>query len=887
MSASSTTAEARSEAWLPTIRAIGTLAPVDGVLLSADADGTVVKITVDSGSAVQAGDLLVELDTTVEVAQRDSAAARAELAKINLGRAEKLKKDNSIADSDYDAAVNAVQQANADVAALQALIDKKMIRAPFAGRVGIRQINLGQYFARGRPLLALEKLDPIYVNFSLPQQQLAQVKLGQKTTVTVDAFPGGNFEATITALDSQVDATSRNIAVQATLPNPQEQLRPGMFAQVEIQLPAAAPAIVVPATAIQYASYGDAVFIVEQITDEKKPKKRSSSASARRSSSWGATRGDLVSINDGVKAGEQVVTSGGFQTAQGRCRAGQQCRRAHQRGRAQAAQYLSCSRHRLRSCLRLPPCSAKVSPTFLIRKPVIALVVNLVILVVGVVAYFKLNTRQYPRSDSAMVTVTTVYFGASADTVRGFITTQLEQSIASADGIDYMESSSAAGLSTINVYLRLNYDTNAALAQISSKIDQVRNDLPPEAEAPTIAVSTSDSQFASMYLSFYSDQLDQNQITDYLSRMVQPRLAAIPGVQQAGILGGRVFAMRIWLKPDELAARGLEPERRPRRALQANNSLSAVGATKGSMLSVSLVANTDLKNVEQFRQMPVATKNGVVIRLSDVANVELGAEDYNQEVRFGGKTATFMGVWVLPTESTLEVIKRVRAAIPEIQRGLPAGLECFHRLRRHPIHRRRPQGDHDDADGDPADRDGGDLPFHGLAAFGRDSDRRHAAVACRAALFADVRALGFTVNLLTLLAIVLAVGIVVDDAIVVVENIERHIREGLKPVDAAIAGARELVGPVISMTITLAAVYAPIAFQGGLTGALFREFALTLAGAVAVSGFVALTLSPMMSAYLLKNHDAEDQGLSGRINRLFDRLRVRYEHDPRPDAVAA
>jgi multidrug efflux pump len=509
-----------------------------------------------------------------------------------------------------------------------------------------------------------------------------------------------------------------------------------------------------------------------------------------------------------------------------------------------------------------------------IRKPVIALVVNLVILVVGVVAYFKLNTRQYPRSDSAVVTVTTVYFGASADTVRGFITTQLEQSIASADGIDYMESSSAAGLSTLSVYLRLNYDTNAALAQISSKIDQVRNDLPPEAEAPTITVATSDSQFASMYLSFYSDKLDQNQITDYLTRMVQPRLAAIPGVQQAGILGGRIFAMRVWLKPDELAARGLSPGD-IRAALQANNSLAAVGSTKGSMLSVSLVANTDLKNVEQFRQMPVATKNGVVIRLSDVANVELGAEDYNSEVRFGGKTATFMGVWVLPTESTLEVIQRVRAAIPEIQRALPAGLEAT-------IAYDATQYI-DDALKEIMVTLMETLLIVMLVIFLFMGSLRSVVIPIVAMPLSLVGALflmyafGFTINLLTLLAIVLAVGIVVDDAIVVVENIERHIREGLTPVDAALTGARELVGPVISMTITLAAVYAPIAFQGGLTGALFREFALTLAGAVAVSGFVALTLSPMMSAYLLKGHDAEEQGLSGRINHLFDRLRTHYE----------
>ena len=509
-----------------------------------------------------------------------------------------------------------------------------------------------------------------------------------------------------------------------------------------------------------------------------------------------------------------------------------------------------------------------------IRKPVIALVVNIVILVVGVVALLKLNTRQYPRSDSAVVSVSTTYYGASADTVRGFITTQLERSIASADGIDYMESTSTAGLSTISVYLRLNYDTNAALAQISSKIDQVRNQLPPEAESPTVSVQTSDNQFASMYLSFYSDKLDQNQITDYLNRMVQPRLASIAGVQRADVLGGRVFAMRVWLKPDQLAARGLNPTD-IRTALQANNALSAVGATKGSMISVSLVANTDLRNVEQFKQLVVAKRNNSIIRLSDVADVELGAEDYNTEVKFGGKTATFMGIWVLPTESTLEVIKRVRAAMPDIQRGLPAGLEAKIAYDATKYI--------DDALREILQTLVETLLIVMVVIFLFMGSLRSVLIPIVAMPLSLVGALflmlafGFTINLLTLLAIVLAVGIVVDDAIVVVENIERHIREGLTPIDAAIKGARELVGPVISMTITLAAVYAPIGFQGGLTGALFREFAMTLAGAVAVSGFVALTLSPMMSAYFLKDHDHEEAGFSGHINRVFDRIKSRYE----------
>ncbi|MFA6287961.1 MAG: efflux RND transporter permease subunit [Opitutaceae bacterium] len=509
-----------------------------------------------------------------------------------------------------------------------------------------------------------------------------------------------------------------------------------------------------------------------------------------------------------------------------------------------------------------------------VRKPVIALVVNIVILVVGLVSYNKLNVRQYPRSDSAVVNISTVYFGASAETVRGYITTQLERVIASADGIDYIESESRSSQSTIRVYLRLNYDTTAALAQISAKIDQVRSQLPPESEAPTISVESSDNQFASMYLSFYSDSLDQNQITDYLNRVVQPQLSSIKGVQRADILGGRIFAMRIWLKPDELAAHGLTPSD-VRRALARNNALSAVGSTKGSMIQVNLVANTDLKNAEEFKQLVVSESNGSIIRLSDVADIDLGAESYDDEVRFGGQKATFMGVWVLPTDSTVEVIKRVRAAMPGIESRLPSGLHAkiaydatkYIEDALHEITVTLTET----------------LLIVTVVIFLFMGSLRSVFIPIVAMPLSLIGAVflmlvfGFTINLLTLLAIVLAVGIVVDDAIVVVENVERHIREGLTPVDAAILGARELVGPVISMTITLAAVYAPIGVQGGLTGALFREFAFTLAGAVTVSGFVALTLSPMMSAHLLKDHDHEGQGLSGFINRTFDRIRDRYE----------
>src|SRR6266403_2007064 len=450
-----------------------------------------------------------------------------------------------------------------------------------------------------------------------------------------------------------------------------------------------------------------------------------------------------------------------------------------------------------------------------IRRPVVATVVNLIILLAGFQAIRALSVRQYPRSDIAVVNVTTAYVGANADLVRGFITTPLERVIASADGIDYIESSSAQGLSTITVHLNLNYDTNAALTQIQSKVAQVRNDLPPESQAPVIDLQTADTQFASMYLGFSSADLDQNQITDDLTRVVQPKLSSVSGVQRADILGNRTFAMRIWLKPDQMAARGVSPSD-VHDALSKNNYLSALGSTKGSAVSVNLVANTDLRTAEEFRQLVVKQQNGVVVRLGEIADVVLGAENYEQDVRFNGETATFMGIWVLPTANSLEVIHNVRNVLPVV--AIPISLI--------------------------------------------------------GAVFLMLIA-GFTINLLTLLAIVLSVGLVVDDAIVMVENVERHLHLGKPPFRAAIDAARQLVGPIIAMTITLAAVYAPVGIQGGLTGALFREFAFTLAGAVIVSGIVALTLSPMMGSKLLRS-GASERGFAGIVNRTFERVRGLY-----------
>ena len=507
-----------------------------------------------------------------------------------------------------------------------------------------------------------------------------------------------------------------------------------------------------------------------------------------------------------------------------------------------------------------------------VKRPVLATVVSLVILIAGLQSIRSLSVRQYPRSDIAVVRVSTIYVGAAADLVRGFITTPLERVIASADGIDYMESSSAQGLSTITVHLKLNYDTNAALTQIQAKVAQVRNELPPEAEAPIIELETADAQFAAVYLSFSSSGLDQNQITDYLTRVVQPRLSAVNGVQRADILGNRTFAMRIWLKSDQMTAHGISPSAL-REALARNNHLSALGRTKGSMVSVNLVANTDLRTPEEFRQLVVKEENGVVVRLGEIADVELGAENYESDVRFNGETAVFMGVWALPTANALDVVRGVRDVMPGIEAEVPSGMKV----------------------GIPYDstkyiQDAIDEVLHTLV------ETLLIVIVVIYLFLGSVRAVvipivtipislvgavflmliaGFTINLLTLLAIVLSVGLVVDDAIVMVENVERHLHSGKSAYRAAIEAARELVGPIVAMTITLAAVYAPVGIQGGLTGALFREFAFTLAGAVIVSGVVALTLSPMMGAKLLRTGDTE-RGFAGWINRRFESVRGAY-----------
>ncbi|MEM8867541.1 MAG: efflux RND transporter permease subunit [Verrucomicrobiota bacterium] len=506
-----------------------------------------------------------------------------------------------------------------------------------------------------------------------------------------------------------------------------------------------------------------------------------------------------------------------------------------------------------------------------VKRPVLAIVVSMIIVIAGLQAINSLTVRQYPRNENAKVTITTVYVGANAELVRGFITTPLERAIATADGIEYVSSESKLGVSTIVARLELNYDSTKALAEISAKVDEVRGDLPPEAEVPTITVQSADSEFASAYLSFYSSILQANEITDYLTRVVQPRLTAIPGVQEAEILGGRTFAMRIWLDPQRMAALGVSPSQ-VRNALSANNYLSAVGQTKGSLVTINLTANTDLSSVEEFETLAVANIGDTIIRIKDIAEVELGGEAYDSEVRFSGDQAVFMGMFILPNANTIDVLKAVKAELENIKLELPEGIEA--------------NIGYDTSEYiEESIREVTKTLVETLAIvmlviflfMGRIRTVLVPILTIPISLIGAIflmQIFGFTINLLTLLAIVLSVGIVVDDAIIVVENIERHIEDGMGRLDAAILGMRELIGPVIATTLTLIAVYVPIGFQGGLTGSLFREFAITLSGAVIVSTVVALTLSPMLSSKILKV--GEPKGLTRLINNGFSQLRSWY-----------
>ena len=506
-----------------------------------------------------------------------------------------------------------------------------------------------------------------------------------------------------------------------------------------------------------------------------------------------------------------------------------------------------------------------------IRRPVLASVVSLLIFVVGLRAITALEVRQYPETQDTVVTVSTAYPGASSDLVKGFITTPLQQAIAEAEGIDFLSSTSTQGSSVIEAHMQLNYPPNAAVAEIQAKVASQRNVLPADAQDPVISSRTGDAT-ALMYLAFYSEAMQSSQINDYLLRVVQPKLQAVPGVAKAALIGDKTFAMRIWLDPRRMAALGVTAQD-VAAVLQTNNYLAGIGQARGEYAVIDLAATTDIADEEDFRNLVVRSDGDTLVRLRDVARTELGSEDYETATWYKGKSAIFVGVEQSPGANPLTVAQRVHAAMDEIRTQLPEGLEA-----------------HVPYDASAFIQDSIDEVFKTLVeavaivlvviylSLGSMRAAIVPGVAVPLSLVGAVFLMllaGFSINLLTLLAMVLAIGLVVDDAIVVVENVHRHIEMGKSRFQAAIDGARELGLPIIAMTTTLVAVYAPIGFMGGLVGTLFTEFAFSLAGAVLISGVVALTLSPMLASKVLK-----PAGSAGRfektVEHFFDWLAAFY-----------
>ena len=507
-----------------------------------------------------------------------------------------------------------------------------------------------------------------------------------------------------------------------------------------------------------------------------------------------------------------------------------------------------------------------------IRRPVLATVVSLLIVLLGMQAFSRLVIREYPQMENALITVTTFYAGANAETIQGYITQPLQQSLASAEGIDYMTSVSRQNYSVISIYAHIGANTDRLVTELLSKIGEVKTQLPPDAEDPVLDKEAADAS-ALMYISFYSEHMDNPQITDYLSRVIQPKLATLPGIAEAEILGNQVFAMRLWLDPVKMAAYGITASDIDD-AVRKYNFLSAAGEVKGELVVTSVNAATDLKSPQAFAAIPLKTLGDRRVLMSDVARVELGAASYDSVSSFNGIPSVYIGIKGTPSSNPLDVIKEVRAKMPELEEQLPPDLKvsiAYDATR------------FIQASIDEVVKTLGEailivivVVFLFLGAFRSVLIPVVTIPLSMIGVLFFMQLMGYSINLLTLLAMVLAIGLVVDDAIVVVENIHRHIENGKSPFQGAIEGAREIAVPVVTMTITLAAVYAPIGFLSGLTGALFKEFAFTLAGAVIISGVVALTLSPMMCSRLLR-HDENPSGLAHRLDLLFEGLKRRYQ----------
>jgi multidrug efflux pump len=505
-----------------------------------------------------------------------------------------------------------------------------------------------------------------------------------------------------------------------------------------------------------------------------------------------------------------------------------------------------------------------------IRRPVLSTVVGLMILLLGAQGILNLPVRQYPEVEETVITITTAYPGASADLMQGFVTAPIARAVATTENIDYVTSSSGPSISTVTVQMQLGADPDSALTEVISKVQQVRGQLPDESDDPVIQKGTG-MQFAIMYLAVQNPRMTPTQITEYLERVIQPRMATIDGVAEAQILGAQEFAMRVWIDPIRLAAHDATASD-VLQAINASNFLSAPGRTQNDYVSYPITMRSTLQTPEAFGELPIRSDGDEVLRLRDVASIELAAESTDTIVTFNGSAGTFLGIFPTPAANPLDTTAAVLEELPLIQASLPEGMTMT-------------------------------MVYDATEAISTSIEEVFTTIAEAVAIVVVIILLflgsfrsvvipivtiplsligvcfflfllGYSINLLSLLAMVLAIGLVVDDAIVVLENIHRHIEDGMKPMDAAFQGMREITGPVVAMTITLAAVFAPLGFISGVTGALFREFAFTLAGAVIISGFVALTISPMMSARLLTagNHS----WFQRLVDRNFDRLATWY-----------
>ena len=658
------TAVAVSSVWQSRTQALGNVRAVRGADLAAQASGVVDRIHIESGTEVPAGTVLLTLRANDDPAKLAQLQAQADLSAITLKRDREQLAAQAISQATVDSDASSLESARAQVLAQKALIEEKTVRAPFAGRLGLRQVDEGQYLAAGTTVVTLQALDPIFIDFYVPQQALSHLKPGQAVSARVDAYPGTEFSGKLISINSKVDASSRNVQMRASFSNPDRRLVPGMYANVDVDNGDPTVQITLPQAAVTYNPYGDTVYIVQKSGVDEKGNPRLTVQ--QRFVQLGDTRGDQVAVEE------------------------RHCgrRRGGDRGPDEAAQRLGSGDQRQDLTEQRPEPDAPERVThamnftdIFIRRPVLATVVSLVILVVGMRSYGSLQVLAYPKTENGTVTISTAFPGADPDSIAGFITTPIEAAVAQANGIDYMTSISQSSTSTITVNLRQNYDSSKAAAEINIKVNSVLNQLPAGSQQPSITVKTGSTTDA-MYMGFSSPTLERNQVTDYLQRVVQPKLQAVPGVQTAELIGGQYFSLRAWLDPKKLAAYGITASD-VSTALSSNDYISAVGNTKGQMVQVTLTSTTSLHSLSEFRDMVVKQVNGANIRLGDVATVALGADSYDTRVAFDDKPGVFIGIQVAPSANLLDRHQRREGGFSGHPSATTAGIERPDHLRRH------------------------------------------------------------------------------------------------------------------------------------------------------------------------------------------------------------